>query len=484
MPERPNILLITTDQQRFDTLQCAGNQYIYTPHLNWLADTGIRFANCYSDCPVCAPARATIMTGRHAYHHGLTNNSNKVKPMAAETSLPGLLSRAGYQTRAQGKMHFHPNRCHYGFESMEILDDYYREMARHPEYGVPMNHGVGQNEIAPVISTVHETHSLTHWTVQRSIGFLETRDPTRPFFLWTSFAKPHSPFDPCRNYWELYRDRPMPEPARGDWSSTPDDVAPGWRLPSAVLNMVWRYTPEQQADIRRAYYACITQIDYSLGLLFGRMRELDLFKDTLIIFTSDHGEMLGDHHLAAKSVGMEGSAHVPMLIRPPQDDWVFAHPQRGTVCDGLVCLADILPTCLAAAGVRLPPRAQLDGLDLRRVADGKARRTILHGDCEGYHYIRRGTWKYLFEAPGGTELLFNLADDPYEQHDLSRDAGSKTTLHELRGALLERLSASGHPAVQRGRLRATMPDVKAVLKQRTGAWPGFHSRLLPAEVAH
>jgi arylsulfatase A-like enzyme len=481
---RPNILLITTDQQRFDTLQCAGNRYIYTPHLNWLADTGIRFANCYSDCPVCAPARATIMTGRYAYNHGLTSNSNRVKPMSAETSLPGLLSRAGYQTRAQGKMHFSPNRCHYGFETMEILDDYYRTMARHPEYGVPMNHGIGQNEMTPVISTVDETHSLTHWTVDRSIDFLETRDPTRPFFLWTSFTKPHPPFDPCRNYWELYRDRPTPEPVTGDWSRTPDDVPTGWRLPSAQLNMIWRFSPEQAADIRRAYYACITQIDYTLGLLFARLRELDLFKNTLVIFTSDHGEMLGDHHLGAKSYGFEGSAHVPMLVRPPQTDWVFTEPRRGSVCDEIVCLADILPTCAAAAGVRVPGSAKIDGIDLLRIADGKKRRPLLHGDCDNYHYVLQGRWKYLFEAHGGTELLFNLADDPYEQQDLSRDAGAQAHLKDLRDALIKRLTAGGNAAVHNGRLRPTSPDVEKLMRERAGAWPGFHSRLLPSDLAH
>jgi arylsulfatase len=479
--DRPNILLITTDQQRFDTLQAAGNSHILTPHLNWLADSGIRYSNAYSDCPICMPARATIMTGRHGYSMGLTGNTGAVRPIDARYSLPGLLTGAGYQTRAQGKMHFMPNRCHYGFEQMEILDDYYRHMARHPEKGVPMDHGLGQNEMAPGISTVDESNSLTHWAIDRSVDFLETRDNTRPFFLWTSFAKPHPPLDPCRSYWELYRDATVPDPVTGNWSDTLEDIAPGWREPSLKLNMAWRYSAEQIRMIRRAYYACITQIDYNLGLLFARMREMDLLKNTLILFTSDHGEMLGDHRLGAKTSGLEGSAHIPMLVRPPQADWNFSDPRRGMVCDKLVCLADVLPTCLAFAGMDVPAEARVDGIDLLGAAASGAGRDCLFGECEAFHFVRQGAYKYLYENHGGSELLFDIAHDPYEQHELIRAGGHDAVLAGLRAKLLGRLQAAKHPAVRDGRLvrRSASAAVSTA-----NAWPGFHSRQLPDEVAH
>ncbi|MGQ9662750.1 MAG: sulfatase-like hydrolase/transferase [Kiritimatiellia bacterium] len=107
-PTRPNILLITTDQQRFDTIHAAGNPHIMTPNLNWLVDNGISFDNAYTDCPICMPARATIMTGRHGFTMGLTGNHAEIRPIKPGTSLAGLLTAAGYQTRAQGKMHFSP----------------------------------------------------------------------------------------------------------------------------------------------------------------------------------------------------------------------------------------------------------------------------------------------------------------------------------------------------------------------------------------
>jgi len=220
----PNILLITTDQQRFDTIAALGNHDIYTPHLDWLTDEGIAFTSAYTDCPICMPARVTLMTGRNAYALGIRNNGGMARAVAGVPTMPQLLTAAGYQTRAVGKMHFEPLRCNYGFENMELPLDYYRERQRSGDGRLPKEHGVGENEMTPVISTVHERESLTHWTVRRSIDFLETRDDTRPFFLWTSFTKPHPPFDPCANYWALYANREVAPPftatGRGAWATS------------------------------------------------------------------------------------------------------------------------------------------------------------------------------------------------------------------------------------------------------------------------
>lgn len=182
-----------------------------------------------------------------------------------------------------------------------------------------MDHGVGQNEMEPALSTVDESHSLTRWTVERAVDFLETRDETRPFFLHVGFAKPHPPLDPCRSYWQMYRDAEVPEPRYGDWSKQPAKIPAGFMGPTSSLNGCDRFSPALLRDVRRAYYACLTQIDYNLGCVFARMRELGLLDNTLIIFSSDHGEMLGDHHMGAKTVFLEGSAHVPLLVRPRRE---------------------------------------------------------------------------------------------------------------------------------------------------------------------
>jgi arylsulfatase A-like enzyme len=480
--ERPNILLITTDQQRFDTIHAAGNPHIRTPHLNWLSDRGIRFSRCYSDAPLCIPARATIMTGRTGYRNELTDNSEDVRPIDGATSLPGLLTRAGYQTRAQGKMHFVPRRKNYGFEHMELLEDYYRTMANHPEYGVPADHGLGQCEREPAIATVRESHSLTHWTVDRSVDFLETRDESRPFFLWTSFSKPHPPFDPCLNYWLLYQNADVPQPVFGDWSAGADIVPAGFQAASYYVSGCHRFSEQTLLDVRRAYYALITQIDYNLGRLFARMRELGVLDNTLILFTSDHGEMLGDHHICAKSIFLEGASHVPLLLRPPEKR--PGSEERGRVCDQLVSLADTYATCLGAAGVAMPDGYEIDGMDLRRIARGQLRRDTLVGVCGGLwpqFAIIRVAHKYTYCVHGASELLFDLSDDPYEQLDLSRDPTFRALKEELREALVAEIAAVRPAYLDEGQL--PVRDAPQLDRLR-GGWPGFHSRERPDDVMH
>jgi arylsulfatase A-like enzyme len=467
MPTKPNILLITTDQQRFDTIHAAGNPSIFTPHLNWLCDTGIRYTRNYSDCPVSAPSRATIMTGLHGSTHGQTSNNSR-QPIAGRPTIPSLLTAAGYQTRGVGKMHFSPLRAHYGFEHMQILPDYYREIARLPHVRPPKDHGIGENEMEPVFSTTDEQHSLTRWTVDRSIDFIETRDDTRPFFLWTSFSKPHPPFDAPRQYWDIYDGIPMPEPHYGDWSQSIEAIPQGFMGPTYHLNNIHRFTPEKLRATMRAYYACISQIDYNLGLLFARLREMKLLESTWIIFTADHGEMLGDHHMGAKSVFFEGSGHIPLIVRPPATGWQ-ADSRAGDADDRLACLADLLPTVLNMAGVAMPPGAPLEGLDLL----GTSQRDTLFGECGAFHAVITRDWKYHFTAEGGGELLFRVSDDPYEQRDLARSASDK--LNEMRSRLIERLSARNHPAVKDGRLVPTSP-AQSEREARRGIWPGFHWR--------
>lgn len=477
---RPNILLITTDQQRFDTIHALGNPHIFTPHLNWLVDEGITFSRCYTDSPICMAARATIMTGLHGYTSGLVGNTIHIKPMAVHPTLPGLLTQAGYQTRAQGKMHFEPMRANYGFEHMELPMDYYRERNRNARDGLPKDHGVGENEIEPVISTVHESDSLTQWTVKRSIDFLETRDETRPFFLWTSFTKPHPPFDPCENYWRLYQNREIPERVRGDWSMERSATPQGYLAPTYLLNNAWRMTDDQRRDVVRAYYACITQIDYSLGLLFARMRELGLLENTWILFTSDHGDMLGDHGMGAKSVFLEGSAHIPLLVRPPNGSWVERPESAGTVCHRQVDLSCIMPTLLSIAGVPVPEG--LDGDDLFNPFAGEGTGQVFYGNCDNEFYcVMEGDWKYHWTSRGGDELLFNLAEDPMEQRNLAGNTAHSEKLAHLRACLLNKGTELSWPCIQEGRLTAG----PAPEGPRSGhKWPGFHSTVHPTDVLH
>lgn len=476
--DRPNILLITTDQQRFDTISALGNPYIYTPHLNWLCDEGITYTRCYTDCPLCMAARATIMTGKHGYTAGLVGNNEVDRPMEHFVTLPGLLTRAGYQTRAQGKMHFAPMRANYGFEHMELPMDYYRACSRNRMTGMPKLHGVGENEVEPVLSTVDEQNSLTTWTVERSIDFLETRDDTRPFFLWTSFTKPHPPFDPSPNYWALYQNQPVPEPVYGDWSQRVEDVPQGFLKSTYVLNNIQRLSHHQLLNVRRAYYACITQVDYSLGLLFSRMRELNLLENTWIIFTTDHGDMQGDHHFGAKSVFLEGSAHIPFTIRPPMGS-LARNEYTGIQCDSLIDLADVMPTILSIAGVELPDH--LDGENILNFLQSPKER-LFYGNCgDDYFAVIENNIKYIATPIGNGELLFDLTKDPYERVNLIGNPEYTVIAQRLRGICMEKVAEYSPNLLQDGKWKPVPPIHN---DRDVGRWPGFHSTTEPSDVLH
>lgn len=430
---KDNILLITTDQQRFDTLNAWGNQSIFTPHLNYMAAMGISYKNCYASCPICVPSRTTIMTGRQGYESGVVSNATHETFMRACTeersTLPAVLTDAGYQTCAKGKMHFEPARAHYGFEHMKLPLDYMREYDKKQVLAHPKAHGVGECEVEPVISTVEVKDSITSWIAEEAIDFLETRDTTRPFFLWTSFTKPHPPFDPCRDFWELYDNIPMPDAVTGDWSRTVEETPQGFLAGSYENTNQHLFGKEQRAASKRAYYACITQIDYALGRIFGCLRENDLFKNTWIIFTADHGEMLGDHHMSQKNLFFEGSAHVPLLIMPPQGRSL---PQNISV-EAPTDLVDLYPTILAMAGLSSPVsvsgRNLLEPVPMDRIFFGNS---LNRNFC-----VMEEKVKLVYSAVGDHVLLFDLNTDPMEQHNLAEDPAWQERKAKLWKLLLE-----------------------------------------------
>ena len=441
MPIKPNILLITVDQQRYDCIQAAaGNDRIWTPHLNWLVDNGVNFTNAYSDCPVCGPARITLMTGMHAYHHGVMSNRWVEGCYEPEHSLAGTLGSAGYQTWLVGKNHNGPSRRHHmGFQTMMETERYFRFYHRYGELGRPRRTGHGQNEHVPGVDTVSDEHSLSYWTVDQAVDLIEERDPSRPFFGWISFDDPHPPFLPTRNWWDMYQGQDVPDSVYGNWSQTIDDIPPAFLGVTRELSQTQRLSPQQIAQAKRAYYALISQVDGHLGLLFGRLRELNLLENTWIIFTSDHGEMLGDHHCGGKCVPFEGAARVPLIVKPPAIPRDTSHPLRGKESDALVCLADVLPTIFGVAGISTTQA--IDGIDLIAAAQGQAARDELFGTCMYLHYLRRGSIKYCRESLGDGELCFDLDQDPHEQIDLLRSGTPPADIDDLRAAMDDHIAA-------------------------------------------
>ncbi len=476
--ERPNILFITTDQQRYDTISALGNGSIFTPHLNWLVREGITYENCYSACPICMPARATIMTGLESHRHGLTGNNNQVRPMRDHVTFPELLTKNGYQTRAEGKLHFHPMRTYYGIEHADLPMDYFNEKRR---YGKPSTrlHGVGENEMEPVINTIEERDTLTHWIVEKSMDFLESRDETRPFFLWTSFPKPHPPFDPLLSYWQMYEGMEVEKPVYGDWSEDFGKMGRGFLEPTVRLNRIFDLSEQQVKQIKKAYYACITQIDYNLGLLFAKMRELELLENTWIIFTSDHGDMLGDHHMGAKTVHLEGSAHVPMIIKPPaafgESNWEY----KGRRCGKTVSLSDVMPTVLNICNISY--EGETDGIDLLSYLDTKEEKTI-YGNCENkYLCIIKEGFKYLWSWYGGEELLFDMRTDKKEQCNLASSEAYDQKRTELHRELMEHMRVYRPEMFENGEVKTGEPITEL---NGISSFPGLNTTVFPRDTFH
>ena len=464
---RDNILLITTDQQRFDTINALGNRSIFTPHLNYLVDSGITFTRCYADCPLCIPSRTTIMTGLRGFESGVVANAAHEAFMmdatARRATLPAMLTDAGYQTKAMGKMHFDPARAHYGFESMTLPLDYMRQYDKRPYGARPKIHGTGECELEPAISTVDVKDSITQWITDGAIDFIETRDPQRPFFMWTSYTKPHPPFDPCRDFWELYDKIPMPEAVHGDWSQTLDTTPQGFLMNCYENTNMHFFGKEQVAAVRRAYYAMISQVDYSLGRLFGCLRENDLFKNTWIIFTADHGEMLGDHFMSQKNVFFEGSAHVPLIIVPPLGR--FDNTNRRV--DVTAEIADVYPTILAMAGVKAPEFVK--GRNLLEEVEER----VFFGNSLNKHFcVMEDKWKLVFCTTGGNVLLFNLNEDPMEQHNLADDPACAEKRAHLWKLLLEHTAEYTPEVLKDGEFM--VKPAPTCYQDVKNHWFGFH----------
>jgi arylsulfatase A-like enzyme len=488
--QAPNLLLITTDRQRFDTVPPGAPSFLRTPHYDHLCREGIQFAAAYADCSICVPARVSIMTGKHVFTHGMFNNGPTSRVMGREGTLPSLLRALGYQTIAVGKMHFGPQRVRHGFDEMILPEDYYRHMRR-LGYGVqmPMRHGLGQCELYPSMATVPESLTLTSWIAEQCVEYIrERRDPSLPFFLWCSFTKPHGPLDPPEPYYSMYRNEPVfaaiPEPACGDWSKD-------GRCPRAFRRMREKHSfdlvpPEILREARAAYYGLITQIDYNLGRVLAALQDVGLLKETLILYIADHGVYLGEHGAGNHGFFHEPSAHVPCVLRLPQS---WQNRCHGTTVSTPVTHADVLSTFVAAAGGEVP--GHVDGQDLTALARGELKEprqyleaTAGQRDKIGFLGITDGRWKYSWYPEGPSEQLFDLATDPQELRDLAGLAEFEGKRRELHQEMIERHEARGSRYLEQGRLIRYPLVEDSERDRRNASWPGYHTDYYDVDVRH
>jgi arylsulfatase A-like enzyme len=448
---KPNVLLITTDQQRGDCLGIDGHPVVMTPHLDFLAKQGTRFRRAYSECPACIPARRCLMTGTAPAAHGVMHMEN-VEWNPAHT-LAGEFQKAGYQTQLIGKLHLHPYRKRFGFDHMLLADgrgsnvpgaddhgDWLRKV--HGRVEPTDTHGIGGNGWVAAASTMPEEQTHTSWCVEHAVEFLQKRDPTCPFFLNVSFIEPHPCLVAPAFFYQRYMERDIPLPKVADWARLYDTPQKGLDpLGFSETSSHCALDDYSMKCAQAAYFGMINHIDNQLGRLF--QPHVGLLDNTIILFTSDHGEMLGDHQRFRKSLPYEGAFRVPFFIHTP-DAMGYDAGRISTVPVGL---QDVMPTLLDLAGLPIPETCTGKSL-VPIMSDGDSGgRDVLHGEYAGiqsatgdgpgvgWHALVSHHMKYIWFTDG-KEQLFNLEDDPCEMVDLAENEDRYTTLEPWRRKLI------------------------------------------------
>ncbi len=459
--ERPrNVLFLMSDQHSKRILGVEGDPLARTTNLDALARSGVRFANAYCTNPVCVPSRASILTGLYTHNHRAWNNTT---PWPAEIkTMAHYFSRAGYITGLIGKMHFVNAQTH-GFDYKLDFNDWFQYLGPKTKIFADelgqANSGSGNPQIDdlwrdsgdPWLGTrekdnrqgfVHvgrpsllaERDHFESFVSRESVRFLKSLSRNRPFFLITSFLKPHDPFMPPERFAKMFPAEQMPMPRtwnKVDLSNVPREIRSRIEFD--------RPTPELKdpamARLRRAmYYANLAFMDESAGRVLHALEELGLEKDTIVVYTSDHGEMLGEHNLWAKFVFYEPSVGVPLIFRVPGP----ATPN--SICATPVSLVQLLATLCELSGLAIPPG--LDGESFVPLL----RQPLTNKDAPVYaefnlntpnakSMIRRGDWKYCHYV-NDTPELHNLRDDPDELKNVAAVPQYHGKLEELRDQLL------------------------------------------------
>lgn len=442
---KPNILFITTDQHRGDSLGCSGHRCVQTPHLDQLFHEGVNFTNAYADCPLCIPARTTILTGIHGHNYGCCDWRPDFRiDFPREKFLASMLTRAGYQTELIGKTHWQLDPSdRAGFEHVISYERLYEQRRR--ELGRPGfdYEGLGYNELYPTLCTVPRHLHGTDWVIDRGLEFLEHRQKNQPFFLWISVHDPHPPLIAYEPYFSMYDRADIPDPVLPDWLDT--EECPKWLHDHRWMFNPGPMSPSRVRKARSVYYGMITYVDHQINRLFGRLMGNGLWDDTVVVYASDHGEQLGDYHDVHKSSFYEGSARVPLLVRFPGR---YGYPV-GQQNVGLVELADLYPTFLQISGCDIPEG--IDGRSIMPLVDGTAGsvRDFLHGQHNHSHMIRTPTHKYLYFAEDGAEQVFDMTGDRRDDRNL---AGDRTITDRLRKTLTDHLIAEQNTDAANGKL--------------------------------
>jgi arylsulfatase len=450
--KRPNVLLLYTDQQRWDTIRAGGNTFIHTPNLDRLAREGALFHRCYCNSPVCMPSRQSMLSGTYPSVNGCTDNGIEFDPN--RLTLQEVLSTYGYTTANLGKLHFknHSNRDHrevhpqFGFDHLVLSDepgcypDAYMKwveerapqwleqcrIALPPAFAGPSNNAPDRDPVKPYLFGAPEDLTHSAFVADETISFIQQQTTGKPWFAIAGFYAPHCPFNPPVRFVKQLDPAEMPLP-KFDQSGGP---FPWDGVHRALTDAQWQ-------KVKTYYYALISHVDDQVGKILDALEAAGQMEDTLILFTSDHGEHLGDHGIMSKGPpGLDSCARVPLLVRYPQK------VEEGMQYDELVESTDITSTIVDYCGIQIPP--QFQGRSLRALLEGKEFEPRTSAFIElkspfqnSWKAIRTDRYKYCINQ-NGWELLYDLHEDPYEQHNVVEEPAYINALHAVRLELLQR----------------------------------------------
>ncbi len=433
----PNILLILDDQHRFDYLGCAGADWVSTPNIDRLAQRGTRFTSCTVNSPICAPSRISLATGMLAHRVAPYDNASFLSH--TQTTYYQRLRDHGYRVGCVGKLDLgkpdtyngrygdrpmayswgftHPEECEGKMHAAHFDDpvgpythflqerglfqpfcaDYRQRMNEAPHHKPGASQWVETGSDDSVLPT--DAFEDTY-IGQRAARWIENVPDDFPWHYFVSFVGPHDPFDPPAEYAERYRNGEMPAAIPHN-----PDGRPGW-----IQQRSLERDPETVATVRRQYCALIELIDHQIGMILEALEKRGMAENTIVIFASDHGEMLGDHGMFQKSCAYESALRVPLIVAGPG-------VQPGVVSHALVELSDLNPTICDLAG--LPPQPHIDARSIGPILDGQAsaHREETVTSMQNFRAIRTATHKFIQNFNDRDEL-YDLVADPLEQHNL------------------------------------------------------------------
>lgn len=435
-PRRPNILFLMTDEHRFD---CVGheNRLLHTPNLDRLAAGSVVFTRAYSTSPSCVPARAAIYTGRYPSQCGAPSYITYLPP--DEVTFMSLLQQAGYYTAAIGKQHFGESEIRRGYDYQDLIDaeggtatSYAKFLAAERVQQKRLRQPAGRFASA---WTGEQRHHIDDYVGERARRWLRESCPRgRPWFLTVSFHGPHQPFDGLGlPYEKLYAGKEIPLPAMrsSDLAGKPPHF-------QDLSRRSGNLTDDEIRTVRRSYYSKISMIDDKIGGILAELKARGEYDDTLIVFTADHGDYMGDFGMVYKAQYLsEALMRVPMLAKPPVAGY------SGRREDAFVQNFDIAATCLAAAGVAPPaPLAARDLAPFWQAPAAAPRRTHCFMDGHGLQGVRDERWKLVHYHGRPYGELYDLREDPWEKRNRWDDVSLAGVKAELRNRLLDHLIAT------------------------------------------